>query len=308
MPDDALKSRQGSPKSRQKGLKAKAGPLPVWGWAAVAAGGFVIYRYIRNRQSAAASTAASGTTGGTTIPTDLLGTSTSSTPTTYDTLAEWEQAAISQLSGQGLGGADAANAIGNWLNGTCVSASVYNQLSGVITTTGLPPGYDSTTLPALTVCPSTNQTPTTTTSTTTTSVATSGAPAPSSPPNLPTSLIAAMTNNGESIVDTQWNSVTQEWIYLTNKGGIYTLGPQGQTSGVPFYGSIFDLPAGTFAGRTAVKLTINPDGGYTVTDQNGENYTFSPSQDWATGSQQNITTPTPTAVQASTPTAATKGA
>lgn len=31
----------------------KLGPLPIWAWAAVAVGGFLVYRYVQNRQAAA---------------------------------------------------------------------------------------------------------------------------------------------------------------------------------------------------------------------------------------------------------------
>jgi hypothetical protein len=53
-----------------------------------------------------------------------------------------------------MNGADALTGITNWLNGTCVTGSVYDELAQVIATTGLPPGYSGTTMPALAVCAS----------------------------------------------------------------------------------------------------------------------------------------------------------
>jgi hypothetical protein len=121
--------------------------------------GFLGYRWYQNYATAKAATA---TTAATTTA-----TGTGSTMTTYATLGAWENAAIAELVGQGMTGSDALNGITNWLNGTCVTAGVYQQVSQLITTVGLPPGYDSSNLPNLAVCPSATTPPPATTTPTT---------------------------------------------------------------------------------------------------------------------------------------------
>lgn len=136
-----------APAKKKKGKKI--GPLTPVGWGAVAVGVFGVYWYIKKRAAATSSTAASGTTGGTTIPAGTTGTST-----VYSTLADYEQALISALTGSGLGGADALNGVTNWLNGNCVSSAQYNGISAAISqgSIGLPPGFSS--IPTLSVCSS----------------------------------------------------------------------------------------------------------------------------------------------------------
>jgi len=142
-------------KSGGKGLGKRAGPLPIWGWAAVAAGSFVAYRFIKARNSANAVLASTGTTGGTTIPADLssVGSAISTGAGSFSSMAAWEQAAITYLTGNGLAPTDALNAISAYTSGSCVDQSAYNALAGAISSSsvGLPPGFTS---PApLTVCP-----------------------------------------------------------------------------------------------------------------------------------------------------------
>jgi hypothetical protein len=194
-------------------------------------------------------------------------------------MAAWEQAAISEMSGSSLSPADALNGLTDWINGQCVTAAQYAGIGSIIETIGLPPGFS--TVPVLSVCAdATTPTPTAAAPAPAAAApapAAASTAAPGAPPNLPAQLIQAMTGNGESVVDNAWDPVTQEWIYLTNKGGIYALTPTGQAGGT-FYGSAFNL-GNAFAGRTAERLTINPDGGYTITDATGSNYTFGPGAD-----------------------------
>lgn len=279
-----------------KGLKKKIGPLPLWGWGAAGMGTFVVYRWWKGRQAVNAAGVSTALTGGTSIPPG--GTVVTSAPTTtgsgastgsgFTSYAQWLSAAIAQLTGQGVNGADALNGIQSWLNGSCVSQNIYNDIAGLITNpnVGLPPGW-GTSIPTLSVCASSGAT-----------ASGSGAPAgpagpagppgpagglpPSGPPNLPASLAAAMTNNGEHLVSTQYDPVYNEWLYLTNRGGVYALNPQGGTSGTTFFGSIFNLPdnfanwvtSGGQQVRTASGLTVNADGSYTIVDTAGETYNF----------------------------------
>jgi hypothetical protein len=152
-----------------KGISKRVGPLPYWGWAAAALGSYVIYRYIKARQAAAALSAASGTTGGTLIPNDIgLPASASTLAGTFSSVASWEQALLANLVSQGMNPADALNAATSFLNGNCVSQVAYNGIATAVESNnvGLPPGFTST--PTLSVCPAVQQTSTTTTPPTTT--------------------------------------------------------------------------------------------------------------------------------------------
>ena len=168
-------------KGTGKGLTKKVGPLPVWGYAAAGAGGFLIYRYLKARSAAAASTAASGTTGGTTIPNDLGLEGTQSTQASFSTVAAWETALLDYLTGNGMDPADAFTAAQAYLGGTCVSQAAYNGLASAFISpnVGLPPGFTSP--PALSVCAATQQTPTP-----------SGGSAAPSNPNPPASTASAL--------------------------------------------------------------------------------------------------------------------
>lgn len=150
-------------KSQGKGLKKKLGPLPYWGWAAVGAGTFVVYRYLRARSAANAANAASGLTGGTLIPGGTVQTANPSNGLagSFSSVGAWTQAMLEYLTGNGLSPADAVNATTSWLNGNCVSQAAYNALSqGLVSSSvGLPPGYTS--LPTLSVCPAAQQSLTT---------------------------------------------------------------------------------------------------------------------------------------------------
>lgn len=268
-----------------KGLKKKLGPLPYWGWLLAAAGGFLGYRYLKARSAASSALAASGTTGGTTIPQGAIQTSSPSTGLagTFSSQGQWEQAALSFLTGNGVAPADALNGITNWLSGNCVSEAVYRELSAALVSSsvGLPPGY--TALPTLTVCPSAAQTATTSTTTVTPTGPAAPPPTPAVPlfQGLSAALKAQLANNGESIVATQWDSTLNEFILLTNKGGIYNVNPQGSPNvGGAFFGSYLGLPAADRAlapgqaARQFTQLIINPDGTYTAIDSAGDTYTF----------------------------------
>lgn len=247
------------------------------------AGGALLYfgyRWYSNRSSAKTTGSLSGTVTPLAV-TGAVGT-TGATPTSsgpLTTMDAWINSIISSTSK--LTPAVLFNAVNAWQNGTPVTATAYAAISKALRN-GIPSwakGYK------LYVTKTTTTTPTGTTGTTAPPPS-SGAPGP--PPNLPQTLISKMIANGEHIVTTQWDPVTQGWVYLTNKGGIYNEG------GGQFFGSIFSLPT-HFANwiaptgrqvRTAAKLTINHTGGYTITDTAGENYTFTTpkgGQDWATG-------------------------
>ena len=146
-------------KTSGTGLKKKAGPLPIWGWFGVAAGTYLLYRWYSARQAANAATAASGTTGGTLIPNDIgLPAASSTGAGTFTSMAAWQQAFLTFLTGNGLSPGDALNAVSAYTQGNCVSQSAYNALAAGLSSSsvGLPPGF--TAPPTLSVCPSSTTT------------------------------------------------------------------------------------------------------------------------------------------------------
>jgi hypothetical protein len=153
-------------KSGGGGLKKKAGPLPVWGWVAVAGGTFVVYRFLKARSAASAAagtSAAQGLTGGSLIPNDIglpSGTSNTGGAGTFSSVAAWTQALLTSLVAGGMSPGDSYTAAQAFLNGNCVSQAAYTGIATALESgsVGLPPGY--TAPPALSVCPSTTQTPT----------------------------------------------------------------------------------------------------------------------------------------------------
>ena len=221
-------------------------------------------------------------------------TSSAGTTPVWSSFEQWEQALLSEVSSSspGYSSSAALNDIQDWINGSCVSAQGYSAIGNALNnpSIGLPPGF-GTSLPPLTVC-STAASSTSTDSTTgnTAPAATSGAPPPSNatgpgnPPNLPAAIAAAMTNAGEILGGAPvYDAAYNEWLFFTNKGGIYNIAPSGAVGPV-FNGSYEGLPAADkgpgptgSTNRTFNALSVNPDGTYTLTDTLGEQYTFTPS-------------------------------
>lgn len=268
------------------GIGKKVGPLPVWGYGAVGVGAFLVFRLLRSRKSSG-TTIATPLSGGIGIPGGQAAGNVSGLPV-FSSFSSWEQAAISAMAGGQLDPATALNGLTSWINGQCVTQNQYAGISSIIETVGLPPGFSS--VPTLSVCAppgatsgggAGNGNPGTSASapSTTSASAPSTTANPGGPPNLSQSLIAAMTANGEQLVGSPaWDSVANEWLYVTNRGGVYALAPGGAI-GSQFYGSgLSPSLGGAFAGRTASGITANPNGGYTITDTAGENYTFGPGQ------------------------------
>lgn len=279
-------------------LGRKYGPLSGKAWLLAGVGVAAVYYIYKKIKGGSAVSVASqpGSTvlsGGGTIPTGNSVTSGAG----YSTFQDWVNAAISALTQGGLSPTDAYNAVQNWINGVCLTPSQYSGLGGFLSSAGTPPGYSSS-LPPLTVCGGSAGGGTTTTSGSGGSSAGSGgsssAPGsgispsssspPGAPPGLPSSIASAMIANGEHIVSTAWDPVYQDWVYLTNKGGIYNLSATGG-QGNGFLGSIFNY-SGNHANwynskgtqiRFPAKLIINPDGSYTIVDTAGETYNFTTS-------------------------------
>lgn len=111
----------------------------------------------------------------------------------FATLADWEQAVLSSISGK-LGAAQGLNAIGSWLNGNCVSAAAYSALGLAVEQHGLPPGFGYG-VPTLSVCPSTGSS-----GSGTAAGSGSGSPVTSTPPASSGSSTSGTSSNGTPVV------------------------------------------------------------------------------------------------------------
>jgi hypothetical protein len=287
--------------NKGSGLAHRIGPLPVWGWIVVAIGAIIIYKIVKDRQaaSAAAGSTAAGVVNGANNATgggfgsegfglnsagDVVdnatgqilgavsgaGTGSGSTGSGTTTGAQWFGNAQQTLFGLGYDSTATDQALQDYAAGNPLPQNEYGIIEAAIRLIGNPPAGFA--LPELQPTPAPTPTPVPT-------PAPPSAPAPTPPPTpaLPTqapglgsSIINAMTANGEYIVDTVYQPVTGTWLYLTQKGGVYTEGGSG------FFGSLFDLTPATFAGRTAQSISPLQNGGYVVTDTKGETYGFGP--------------------------------
>lgn len=297
--DSAHSSKPASAHSGS-GLTHRFGPLPVWAWVGVVVVGVIVWKIVRDRQASSASTTtASGTVGAANNANSLFGSEGFSTNSagevidnaTGDILGTFGGATGSTGSAGGTGfGAWATNAqqalfnlgfdngavdqaLQNYSAGQALPQGEYNIIESAIRLVGNPPS--GTALPTLQkIAPPAAAAP----------PPAASSPAPSVAPPLSGALQSLMTSNGEYIVDTAYDNATNSWLYLTQKGGVYGGG----------YGSIFSLRPGSFTGRTAQSITALGNGGYTIRDTAGEQYTFSPTpgSNYANAGPGNNYTPT----------------
>lgn len=261
----------------------KLGPLPMWGWIAVVIGTVIVYKIIKDRESGSSSTA-SGTVGASDNAASLFGTegfstnsagqvvdnatgdilggggvgaSTSGTGTT--TAQTWFSSAQQALFNLGYDNGTVDQALQDYAAGNPLPQNEYSIIEAAIRLTGNPPSGIA--LPSL-------QAPTVT-APTAPPAAPTPAPAPTNTSNenapLSASLIAEMTGNGEHVISSVFDSADNTMVYLTNKGGIYTVG-----SG--FFGSAFSLGS-EFVG-TPTQVRLNSMGGYTIVNNQGQTYNF----------------------------------
>lgn len=137
--------------------------VPVWGWVAGGALGLYLY-YTNSKKSAAAASADTGTAAtneaGNGSFTEYVPVDNSTTTNTYQTNAQWAQAAITWLTAQGYDAALVNNAITKGLaggtdeNGNKMSVSEYSLWSLALQHLGSPPEPVSVSPPTSTPPPS----------------------------------------------------------------------------------------------------------------------------------------------------------
>lgn len=313
MADTEQQQSSSSSQAKGHGLTARLGPLPMWGWIVVIVGAVIVYKIIKDRNSSAST---SGTVGAANNAASLFGTEgfstnsagqlvdnatgdilgsigggTSSSPGTgTTTAAQWFSNAQQTLFNLGYDSGAVDQALQDYASGNQLTPGEYGIVEAAVRLTGAAPSPIG--VPVEMSSGGTGGSggsgggggSTSGESPLQQAVAEGGGPYlqalynAAHPPALPSSVAAAMAGNGEYLVDTVYNPASSTWLYLTQKGGVYAEGGNG------FFGSVFNLPAGTFAGRTASKIIPSStagNGGYTIIDTAGETYNFGPNANFA---------------------------
>lgn len=276
--------------SSGSGLGHRIGPLPVWAWVAVVVGAVLLYKVLKGN-SASSSTTASGTVGATNGASSLFGsegfssnsagevidnatgdilgtfggsTGSGSTSST-GTFEGWTTSAQQALFNLGYDNTAVDQALQDYASGQQLPQNEYGIIEAAINLIGNPPS--SVALPQLQP-PAAPAAPAP-------SSPTPAAPAPAPPSNnsnenapLSGSLIQQMVANGEHVISSYYDAADNTQYYLTNLGGVYTVGNG-------FFGSVFSLGS-EFVG-TPTQITGNSLGGYTVVNNQGQTYNFGPS-------------------------------
>lgn len=142
------------------GLAKKIGPLPIWAWAAVVLGSYLLFHYLKNR-SAATSAATTGTVGGSNNapplglqvtpngqivdPTtgNVIGTvgtgGTGNSGPNTTSVQGWLAAAQGALQGLGLDNNTINGALNDYIAGTPLPQAEYNIVNEAIKIVGSPP-------------------------------------------------------------------------------------------------------------------------------------------------------------------------
>jgi hypothetical protein len=258
------------------GLTKKVGPLPVWGWAVVIVGAYLLYHYLHNRSSSAASTVIpdSGANPSNALVGGDSGTSTTSTGSTGTaTAADWIFNAQQYLLALGYDQSSIDTAFQDWTSGNPLTSTDVGILDSAVNGNGAPPAG----LPVITLGTS-GSTATAGTTAASTGGAGVSSPTEATPPALP-SVLPAGTNIIGDVVSIFADGAG--WTYVTNKGYVYN------TGGSNYYGGTNGGEIGGIPGSNIVNaepITSGPDtGGYVLYNAAGQTYKFGPTQNAATG-------------------------
>jgi hypothetical protein len=237
-------------KASGHGLTKKLGPLPIWAWAAVVLGSYLLYHYLKNRNSSAAGSPAGTVAGGTGAPSlglqigpggqiidpttgNVIGTvgSPGGTGTNTTTVQGWIAAVQNALQGLGYDNNAMNQALQDYVAGKPLSQQEYNIIESAIKTVGGAPA--SLGNPILAPTP----------------------PTPPAPPvQTPTTQLPAVNSNlwPQIIKYGEWTGAQFTKIGTVNNGQYSGINV---TGGVPVYANVFGglaqgfdmatLPSGT---------------------------------------------------------------
>src|ERR1035438_6857411 len=145
-------------------LTKKVGPLPVWGWAAVVIGAYLVYRYIKDKNAASASSSTGTSTGADTTASQangifgsegfgvnsagqivdtatgtVVGSTGNGAGTTSTSGQDWASSAYQALQGLGYGNAQIDQTLQDYISGQKLSASEYATVEAAINLIGNAP-------------------------------------------------------------------------------------------------------------------------------------------------------------------------
>jgi|SRR5581483_623470 len=123
-------------------LTRYVGPLPVWGWAALGAGGLFLYKKVKSGSGASLSSALGSTSG---TGSDATAATTSGTQAAQeqqdspDSNASWATDAISYLESEGYTSSQAQAAVGAYTSGGQLDPSMATLVDNAVQNVGPPP-------------------------------------------------------------------------------------------------------------------------------------------------------------------------
>ena len=176
-----------------------------------------LYRRMQASNAASAAQQSTGLVGGNTVPSGQ--SQGSSSLPSFSSFSQWEQAALSSMTGPGYSASQALNDLVGWVSGQCVSKQGYTSIGNAIATQGLPPGF-GTSLPPLTVCSSSTSSGKSTSSGT-------------SDYSIVPSHAANLADQAAGLSQYLWDATTGTFVLDTNpsayNGVTYTKGPGAST-------------------------------------------------------------------------------
>ena len=267
-------------------LTHKVGPLPVWGWAAVIIGAYLLYRFLHKSSSTATTATTDGTINGSNNANGLVGTEGASVNgagqivdtatgtvlgtvsggdnSTVTTPGDWVTAAMQSVESLGFDPAAVEQAFQAYTSGQPLTTGQYGIIESAFNTTGAAPaplGLPQMVVPSAPVAVAPTPAPV--------------AALPSSPPN-PATLFGNIVGN---IISTFQSG--SGWTYVTNRGYVYN------SPGATYYGG---TNGGAIGGAvasnitSATPITSGPNaGGYTLYNAAGQSYVFGPNADASSG-------------------------
>lgn len=128
-------------KTKGSGVTKKLGPLPIWGWALMIVLAYLLYRYLKNRNSSASATGSLSGAGGTAVNGAGSGGSNNvSTPTgSSQSVEDWINAAQNALENLGYSQSSVDQAFQDYLAGNTLTPQEAAIISSATNLVGAAP-------------------------------------------------------------------------------------------------------------------------------------------------------------------------
>ena len=265
----AMVVTMGDTENNESFITEKKGPLPVWGWAALAVGVFIIFRGLPHLSSAATGTISTvgNSAGSGAGSSNSVGGSTPTTTNTTNPLLTWLANANNAATSLGVNPSDFQTAVTDYLANSAIPSTAETALNAVLHVVGNAPGIDTPIYSA--------PTPTST------------APVykpfdilPNLLGDIQHQLAANMANHTVGAGESYFADVIstgQGVIGLTNDGGIYEAGNNFNGTPLQMFGNLLTVGAAGPNAAAGGTLSYDPtNGSYSINLPNGKKYTFGP--------------------------------